>query len=474
MKKIVYLTSFFFIVIVFSFRLVTSAQETGVRGDYDRYAVLFKAGKEPDFSTNTSWRGMYVRNDWKRYADGTEFKDPLPEAQVLMGIYLLATVDRALNYEIQNIVLEKGLLSATLSETIVLDQIAVWMEKDPIFSGTATKTTAEGEENSFYAEGELVGDFRVSRFEMERLMRKRMTSGVPHSARTESIAILQLFSPEIAGGWGAQYRVIREKISALDTLADSFAFHWSKERKEEELQRLMDDAGVQKKAEQRVRLEIETRSENMIAEEVQEIKGRHLQAVAKEELEKIVAKHTAHKYLIGIYKGMDYHKRDLEKIYHHYLGAANQGNPIAQYHLALFLVYFGDILDMKKEDVQQGSESWLEKAYSSDLTRERVVALKTQLLTESEKIEKRKEDTGRKIETLIRLEHERIDMIDNVLIQVAKRVRIINEVQKRMLQEMERERERRAQTEREFFRAAAMAEAARLESRRPIITIRTR
>jgi hypothetical protein len=466
MNKIIYLASFSFTLTVFLASVDASAQDAGVRDDYARYAKLFETGRElelADFATNHSWRSAYGRNNWKGNADGTERRDPLPEAQVLMGLYMLATVERKLNYEIGSMVQQKALLSKTLADIIKFDQIVEQMERD-----------GRGE-IQIRADAELVGDFRGLRSNMERLMRQRLVSSVPTRLSTEETAIKNLFLPEIMGGWEAKYRVIREQISVLDTLADTFAFNWNEERKKKELNRLMDkDIGIQKMAEELARLEIETRPGNLSMEEIQEIKGRKLQEVAQKELERVVAHHTAHKYLIGVYQGMDYHVRDLQRIYRYYLGAANQGNPIAQYHIALFLIYFGDILGMKKEDAGQKSQDWLAKAYHSNLARDRVVELSTQLIADNEKIKEREEATERKMERLLRMEHEKITAVEDVLIQMAKRVRIINETQRRILEEWERERERIAITERERFKAAAMAEAARLESMRPIITIRTR
>ena len=429
MNKIAYLTLFSLITTMLLSASVASAQNAGVRGDYDRYAKLFAAGKEPEFATDDSWRGAYSRNNWKGYADGTEFRDPLPEAQVLVGLYSLATIERKLNHQIGNIALQKGLLSKALADTIVLDQIVGLLEEDLVIS-----------------DAELVGDFRginFRRIKMEKLLRERITGPVPSNLRTEVTALQNLFRPERAGGWAAKYRVIREQISVLDTLAGSFTFNWSKERKEKEVNRLMEEAGFPREQ-------------------------------AEEELEKMIAKHKAYKYIVGVYQGMDYHVRDLEQIYYYFLESAEQGNPLAQYHVALFLVYFGDILDMRKEDIEQKCREWLAKAYDSDLTHARVVETNAQLIAENDKKEKRIEDTGKKIETLIRLEHERMDMIDNTLIQMAKRTRRINDVQKRMIEEMERERERQAITQRDFFRAVAMAEAARLESMRPVIIMRQR
>ena len=452
MTKIVYLTLCFLTMIAFSF---VSAQDAGVRGDYDRYVRLFKRGQEPNWREDASWRSSYARNDWKRYADGTEFREPIPEAQVLVGLYLLNTVNSGLDNNISDIVQQKGLLNKAFAESVVLDQIAGIIEED-----------LEG--LLFYSDAELVGDFRGigggARARMERLLRQRMTSSVPGSFRNEIKAVVDMFTPDIDEGVLAKYRVIREKMSVLDTLADSFAFNWNDERKKKELEHLMENKGVQSKATQRANLEIEARLKNLSMEEEQEIRGRHLQVAAQEELDMMVAKHKAHKYIVGVYQGQNYHVGNLKRIYRYFFDAANQNNPIAQYHLALFLLYFGDILGMTREDVEQKCKDWLEKAYDSELTHDSVVEINTLLDAERRKAERRKEQTVEKIETMLKLEHERMDMIENALIQQAKRATRINEVQERLIEEMERESERRAITQREFLRSLATVEAARLSA----------
>jgi hypothetical protein len=99
MKKIVCLTAFS-LIIVFLFSFVALAQETGVRADYARYMKLFETGKEPDLATDVAWRGAYSRNNWKRYAEGTEFKDPSPQTEMLKRPHSLPTPQRKLIYQI--------------------------------------------------------------------------------------------------------------------------------------------------------------------------------------------------------------------------------------------------------------------------------------------------------------------------------------------------------------------------------------
>jgi hypothetical protein len=467
MKKIVCLTAFTLIVMLIC-AFVAKAQEMGVRADYARYVKLFETEKEPDLATDVAWRGAYSRNNWKKYAEGTELKDPMPEAEVLMGLYSLATVERKLIYQIEQLVIDKKLLDKTLAETRVLAQIGEFIENDPAFANA----TEEG--FPLRTDAALMGDFRGISFGMQKILKKNMVGdNVPQKVATEVKATVNLFRPEVRGGWEAKYRAIREQITALDALADSFAFNWSAERKKKEMDHLMENAMVQKRAEARAKLEIEARPGKLSIEETQEIKGRALQDVATEELNKMVAKHTAHKYIIGVYQGMDYHVRDLEQIYRYYLDAANQGNPLAQYHIVLFLSYFGDILEMKKEDIQQQCQHWLDEAYrsNSDLAKNRVVELNTQLVADDEKIKKRSEVTAKKIATLVQMEHDKIDMLDNVVIQRAKENRRINELQKRMIEEMERDKERWSELEMERIQAWAKTEATRLESRRPIIVM---
>jgi hypothetical protein len=285
---------------------------------------------------------------------------------------------------------------------------------------------------------------------------------VPNSLRVEINAMKDMFLPDVEEGSLAQYRVIREKMSALDTLADSFAFNWSKKRKEEELKFLMESESVQSEADRRANMEIATRPGNLGMEEIQEIKGRNLQAVAIEDLDAMVARHSAHKYIVGVYQGKDYHVGNLKKIYHYFFDAAKKDNPIAQYHIAIFLLYFGDILGMARDEVEQSSQDWLQRAYTSDVTRNRVVEINTLLAVENRKTEKRKEETANKIEKLVSLEHEKMDMVENVLFQTAKRVKIINELRERLIKEMERERERQATIQKERIRAWSMVEATRL------------
>jgi hypothetical protein len=451
--------SFSFIMMFLS-ALSVCAQDTGVRADYARYIKLFEAGREPDMASDVSWRSAYSRNEWKKYADGTEFKDPLPEAQVLMGLYLLASVEGRLIYEIDNIAQNKALLSHSLSESIVLDQIATVMEDDPMF----------------YTDAELVGDYRGIQSGMEKVFRQRITRSVPRNLMTEQVELRNMFRAAIGGGEAARYQAIRERISALDALKNECPCNWNDEKKEKEVDSLMTNARILKEAEDKARDEIDSRP-NLSEEQKQRIIEGVARKIAQKDVDKRVAKYVAFKYVIGVYQGMDYHVRDLQQTYHYYLDAAEQGNVLARYHIVLFLFYFGDILDMEKEKVQQDCQNWLDSAlrFSSGLARERVSELREQLALNDEKSKKQTEDAARRLEKLLKMEFEKVDMIENVLYQQAKRRERINEVQQRIIEEMERQRERNAGIERDYIKASAMVEAARLQSMQPkIIPFRSR
>ena len=201
----------------------------------------------------------------------------------------------------------------------------------------------------------------------------------------------------------------------------------------------------------------------------QRVRGQHpnwevlLRAVAAEKLEKIVAQHRAHRHILGIQQGRELYQRDLEDIYRYYLDAANQGNPVAMYHIIYFLVHFGDILGLNEQEILRELEGWRERALTSDLTRDRIVELSRRLAREEADRERREEEAARRIETLVRLAQDRMDMIDNIVIQQAKRIQRLNELQRERIEEMERERERMIPIRVEIIRQSAMLEARQLE-----------
>jgi hypothetical protein len=148
--------------------------------------------------------------------------------------------------------------------------------------------------------------------------------------------------------------------------------------------------------------------------------------LAEEKLKWIESQHKAYRYIVGVYQSSDYHMETLQKIYQYYQDAANEGDPIAQYHLALFIRYLGDIVDPFEypgtDECESAYKKWLEKARMSDMARERVEKLEEQITEATNKKERR--DT-RKIEKLVALktvEDEKLEMYDDILIRVRARI----------------------------------------------------
>jgi len=156
--------------------------------------------------------------------------------------------------------------------------------------------------------------------------------------------------------------------------------------------------------------------EKKILEEIEEL--------AKEKLRATETRHAVYKYVVGVYASSDYHMRTLRQIHRYYLNAANSGDPIAQYHLALFLRYLGDIVDPDADEgyYEHESEEWLKKAIMSDLTKKRVEELNRQLADEEKGAANRAKTMARRVEALWRVEQERLDMMDDVLIRVRDRL----------------------------------------------------
>ena len=229
-----------------------SAQGFGlVQNDYDRYAQLFKTGNEPNLSHHPTegsetWRKLYRDHNWKGYAEKTERREPLLAAQVLMGIYLTQYVDHQLSYQIENIVLDKPLLSATLAENSILARIATYMNSDP----EVAKKSAKGG-LSFYTEDDLK---KMVRQGVDLTARKKITAAVPRNFRTELVSVQNLFRQR-ESGWGATYYFMREKFLVLDALRDSFrhSADMAPERRENLLNKIMETDTVKRMANERIR-----------------------------------------------------------------------------------------------------------------------------------------------------------------------------------------------------------------------------
>jgi len=135
-------------------------------------------------------------------------------------------------------------------------------------------------------------------------------------------------------------------------------------------------------------------------------------------------RYKAFRYLVGSYASSEYYFVMLRTIRRHFESAANAGDPIAQYHLALFLIYLGDIVDPHATAEENRSEAlkWLERARMSELAKRRVDDVERLLADAATKEPRRRMDYARRLNTLIQVEEEKIDMYIEVLIRVQERL----------------------------------------------------
>ena len=279
--------------------------------------------------------------------------------------------------------------------------------------------------------------------------------------------------------WVATYDYMREKFLVLDALRDCFAYHWDSERREEELNKQREDDEVRRaaisivanqtaqqkrNAEFAVELARYRRSQEkkdeiltgalarqlskgalatnegttdgvdlyegqyteipdyesmvMTEEEIQTMTDYMINKIAEHEVQKIEERHKAFRYLAGVYRSTDYHLETLQKIHRYLLNGATQGDAIAQYHLALFLRYLGEFLDIDKGEAEHDSQEWLTKANRSDLAKTRVAALGSYFLRESNEEEKRTTAMKKKVDALMKVEEEKMELIEEVLERV--------------------------------------------------------
>jgi hypothetical protein len=325
-----------------------------VQKDYDRYAQLFKIGREPNLShdplkSSAASRRSMRDNRWKEHAEGNEGKEPILAAQVLMGIYLISFVDYELTDHIDSIIRHKASLSISLLERITLEKIDWRLKENPELAEAirrADSLTLNSEEHIEKIQ-QMIRD-------IDTIARNRMKNGTTRSGRQRAeIRALQHFFAQGEKGWVATYRFMREKLDILDSLADSF-----------------------KTGDKR---------------------------------------HQTFKDIVGTYQSTEHHKETLEKAHFYFRVAAEQGNPIAQYHLALFLKYLGDRIDADKEEVA-AYQKWLDQAGNTDLAKGRVEEVKAQLAEEEEKAPKRKEMTDKRVAALLKIENQKMGMFEMAII----------------------------------------------------------
>ena len=426
-----------------------------VQADYDRYAQLFKIGREPDLSPTGSaqWRALYRNHRWAEHATEGEFRDPMLAAEVLTGIYLTQFVNHQLDHQIESILINKNALSATLSERIVLDRIAAYMQlrrrTDRNFDEMFADSTIQ-----FYSDEEIERMQELNR-NIDIMTRRRMVSGsvISNRARGEMRSVQNLFRHG-ERGWVPTYYFMREKFDILNALEQEFMFNWSDERLEEKLNELMESDEVRTEANRRVAAtvradreranttieesqvgisdqmvwgtitEIDLGAVEYSEEEIEAMRVNTTLLVARERLQSDMVRHSAYKYIVGVYQSSDFHLETLQRIHRYFLNAAQKGDPIAQYHLALFLRYLGVIVDPYTDNDTHAynSAEWLRSAEMSDVTAKRVEELGEQFDREVTLATRRATSKQNKIDALKRVEWDKIDMIDEVLIGIARRI----------------------------------------------------
>ena len=437
-----------------------------IRNDYKQYANAFKAGKEPYLGPEVEhmredWRRNYTQHHWARYADETERTDPMPEAQVLMGIYLTQEVDHRLFAEIQKIIYSKAYMSGPIAERIKLSAITMYFDSSSDDTVLQAKIAAVGKGEDLYSPQELDRMEFMNR-NIDEETRKWVVSQprLNSAMRTEIRKVENVFYNE-ERGWVGTYSSMREKFLILNALADSFTFNWPDEKRAEYLQVLMEDPKVIMEGEKRARAAlmpaaarsddgslspsdsispssdgdggdyttfIETRPAAPVTREPTEDEKMFARlGVAEEMLKQKENREAAYKYIVGIYQSSEFHFRTLRLIYRYYKSAADKGDPIAQFHLALFLRYLGEFVepyadDAEMQNLRRESDELLKRALLSDVTKKRVEELNAQLAEEEKKTQRIEESRKRKIVTLIKSENEKLGLFDDVLITVRESI----------------------------------------------------
>ncbi|MCL2710159.1 MAG: hypothetical protein FWE95_04695 [Planctomycetaceae bacterium] len=133
---------------------------------------------------------------------------------------------------------------------------------------------------------------------------------------------------------------------------------------------------------------------------------------------------SAYKYVVGVYRSKDFHLGNLRQIHRYFRNGAEAGDPIAQYHLALFLYNLGDIVDPYSDSATILSEAnrWMAEAEKSDVSKERVRQLREQLAVEARLQPRRAADMQNKITALYKVENEKMEMFNIVLMGVRERI----------------------------------------------------
>ena len=450
-------------------RIAAAPQRAGhglIQNDYDRYAQLFQNNRDPNFVTSDTWRRIYSRNQWRIFAAGSETRDPMHPAQTLTAIYLVSHLDNQLAGQISDIILSKAALGAELSENISLRLIGSYFDR------STDPELVERRDNSSDA-NDWFSPIEQDRMEflnlnIDQRVRQRIVSGQGiSSARLNEARGLQNRFIERDTDWVSKYYFMRERLNLLDELAKHFPFNWTPEERaanqERERQAVLADASLRRQIENEVRTaqtrggrddgssdgggssqfdgggsefgggdfsdegflmptpgvdpaEAAARREEQIQAEVE----RRLAVRADENVRDNENRYRAFRYIVGSYQGSDYHLELLYTIYQYLLKAAESGDPIAQYHLALFLINLGDIVDPHTgiQSHRSEAERWLNRAAQSDIARDRVNEVRTLIAAGASRQQRRSQNYAVRLGTLTQVEEDKIDMYVDVLIGV--------------------------------------------------------
>ena len=340
---------------------------------------------------------------------------------------------------------------------------------------------AEGDE--FFSEYELEM-LAIQKRDIDRIARTRIVNprGISIAMQAEVRSVRNLFDQgESYKNWVLTYYFMREKFDILDALADRFTFNWDEKRKATEVQTMMSEAltdpVLRANVEVAVRLEAaaserqaataatssdsgmsdsesssgetydeygepivaQTRAPAMSAQEMALLAEQQRMAKETDIQQKINARlvseavanfrqrelrESAYQYIFGVYESTQFHLGELRTIHRYFSNAAAAGDPIAQYHLSLFLKYLGEIVDPFTDEATRESE--IERLWAaaelSDITKGRVEKLREQIATEVRLKTRRAQVMEARLESLWKVENDKIDLFNTVLMGVRERI----------------------------------------------------
>jgi len=196
----------------------------------------------------------------------------------------------------------------------------------------------------------------------------------------------------------------------------------------EQVKAAMTAAGVEPEMLEAMGVNVESLISNLpgLGESSEEDKEKEFRDYVESELKKREYREKAYKYIVGVYESSDFFLSELRKIRRYFEETADQGDPIAQFHLALFLRYLGEFVDPEVDESSRiyASEEWLDKvAGTSPELKKRVEVLREQIAAEDEKQERRITDRAQKLLALIKVENGKLDQFDTVLMSVLENIK---------------------------------------------------